>query len=108
MRRTIIATLFLVAAACSSKKPTETPKPKPEPVSTAGTPCDQEVALTCATGTADGCTGAKTTVHVCVADAAAAGPECAQEIALECPEGQKDACLSTPAASDKHICVVSP
>ena len=109
MKQFIIVAVFLAAAACSSKKPqVEEPKPGPDPVATGGVPCEQEIALTCAAGAADGCVGAKTTIHACVAEAETAGPPCEQEIAKECPAGQKDACLATPVAAANHICVFTP
>lgn len=60
----------------------------------------------CPEGMRDGCTGAITTVHACVASDAAAGPACSVEVSRQCPEGQVDACSLTPAIATAHVCVL--
>jgi hypothetical protein len=96
-------------AACGGKKADTTPTgpgTTDQPATaTGGTPCSAEVALECGDGMVDGCTGGKTSIHICVTEDATIGPPCEQEIALECPEGQIDACLRTPPAAEHHICV---
>jgi hypothetical protein len=120
MTRTVLCLLFAFAACGGSDAPATTPATGEEPAPAASEPvespaaaaaaCDQEVALACADGFADGCLSKLTLVHVCVAtsEEKAGPPPCKQEIARQCPDGQVDACLSTPPMAANHVCVLAP
>jgi hypothetical protein len=71
-------------------------------------PCAQENALVCPTGSFDGClVPGLTKGHICVLDSdRRSSSPCEQENSKSCGDGFEEACLMSPRASDFHICVL--